>query len=240
MRPTIRDLDVNRIDWVALGKNGLRNRLLSIDPDTRASTRYVDIPKNWKGGGKAHFHDAFEEVYVIRGDVSLTGRDFLGDGSYIYRPAGMVHGHDEQARQGCFCIIRSGGLLELNTIEKPEKDVEYVLHPADDGRDFVYDLRTGAMDWTWTGSGASRRGVKVLSADRKTGAQTMLWHLPPGWSGEAALGGRQSAEWFVLQGEAQRQDGGVAREMTYSVLPAGTPAVFTAAPKGCDLIVWNG
>ena len=240
MRPTIRDLDIDSLDWVALGTNGLRNRLLSIDPDTKASTRFVNIPQNWKGGGKAHFHHAFEEVYVIKGDVSLTGRDFLGDGSYIYRPAGMVHGHDEQARQGCFCIIRSGGLLELNVIGKPAEDVEYVLHPADDGRDFVYDLRSNAMDWTWTGSGAARRGEKLLSHDRKTGAKTMLWHLPAGWQGEATLGGPQSAEWVVLKGTAQRKDGGTAKALSYSVQPAGAPAVFTSAAQGCDLIVWNG
>lgn len=241
MRPTIRDRDINALDWVALGTNGLRNRVLSLDPETQASTRFVNIPANWKGGGKAHFHHAFEEVFVIRGDVSLTGRDFLGDGSYIYRPAGMVHGHDEQARKGCFCIIRTGGLLELNIVPDPEKDVEYVLHPADDGRDFVYDLRSGDLDWVWTGSGPARRGVKTLSTDKRSGAQTMLWHLPPGWAGEVALGGRgESAEWLVLQGAVQRKDGGVASEFSYSFLPPGAPGVFSAAPEGCEMIVWKG
>lgn len=240
MRPTIRDLDINSLDWVALGTNGLRNRLLSIDPDTKASTRFVNIPQNWKGGGKAHFHHAYEEVFVIKGDVSLTGRDFLGDGSYIYRPAGMVHGHDEQARQGCFCIIKSGGLLELNVIEKPSKEFEYVLHPANDGRDFVYDLRTNMMDWAWTGKGSARRGEKLLSEDKVTGGTTMLWHLPAGWQGEVTLGGPQTAEWIVLKGAAQRKDGATAKELSYSALPAGQSAVFTSAPQGCELIVWNG
>ena len=96
------------------------------------------------------------------------------------------------------------------------------------------------MDWTWTGSGAARRGEKLLSHDRKTGAKTMLWHLPAGWQGEATLGGPQSAEWVVLKGTAQRKDGGTAKALSYSVQPAGAPAVFTSAAQGCDLIVWNG
>ena len=109
-----------RFGLEVLGKNGLRAKLLSQDPATGAGTRYVDIPQNWKGGGIAHYHPDYEEVFVIEGDVSLTGRDYLGDGSYIYRPSGIVHGHDEQAKKGCFCIIRFGGPLELCFVHEPD------------------------------------------------------------------------------------------------------------------------
>ena len=124
MKPLIEQVAIEDIPWEVLGTHGLRRRALGVDPKTGRATQYVNIPQGWKGGGTAHYHDAFEEVFVIKGDVTLNGRDYLGDGSYIYRPGGIVHGHDEGAQAGCFCIIRTGGALELKLIPDPEDDEE--------------------------------------------------------------------------------------------------------------------
>lgn len=240
MRPLIEELSLADLSWEALGTHGLRRKLLSLDAETERATQYVHIPEGWKGGGVAHYHEGYEEVYVLHGDVSLTGRDYLGDGSYIYRPAGIVHGHDEQARKGCHCLIRAGGLLELNLVHEPEDDEEYVLFDADDDRPFVLDLRSRIMPWEPVGEGAARYRRKVLSESPTTRASTTLVSLPAGWQGSIALDSGEEWEWFILEGDA-RIAGAVHGAETYGSRPKGSPvAAIDGSADGARLLLWRG
>ena len=240
MKPLIEHVAIEDLPWEALGTNGLRRRALGVDPETSRATQYVDIPKGWQGGGTVHYHDAYEEVFVIKGDVTLNGRDYLGDGSYIYRPAGIVHGHDEGARAGCFCIIRTGGALELNLIPDPEDDEEYVLFETDDDRPFMVDLRTRIMPWQRVDDETGRYRLKVLSASPTTGAATHLVSLPPAWQGRIALTENDAWEWLVLAGEA-RIGGITAAAQSYGCRPPGTPeAIIDDSIGGATLLLWRG
>jgi len=240
MKNTIERLDVGAQPWKVLGTHGLRAKPLNVDPDSGARTAYVGIPAAWKGGGVAHFHDFFEEVFVIQGDVSLDGRNFLGDGAYIYRPAGIVHGHDEGAILGCRALIRSGGPLELKLVWQPIAPHEYVLHPHDDGRPFILGLETAKLPWREEGTGGARRSVKTLSVDAKTGAATTLVRLPQSWPGSWALAADASWEWFVLSGSVTLGDGATHGAGTYSFRPPGLPPTFLSSATGGELILWRG
>ncbi len=241
MRPHIAKLAVDDLEWESLGTHGLRRKLLSQNEETSAVTQYVDIPKAWKGGGVAHFHEYSEEVYVLHGDVSLNGRDYLGDGSYIYRPGGVVHGHDEGARQGCHCIIRTGGKLELNLIHEPAEDDEYVLHPVEDGRPLVLDLRTDGMLWGREHLGSGPIGWKVLSLDRRNGDYTAMLELSPGWSGTLDLDRAVAWEWLVIRGGMELGDSSVFGTLDYSVRPADSaPTVITGSEAGAMVLLWRG
>jgi len=240
MKPFIEHVVINDLPWESLGTNGLRRRALGIDPKTGRATQYVDIPKNWKGGGMAHYHEAYEEVFVIKGDVTLNGRDYLGDGSYIYRPAGIVHGHDEGARVGCFCIIRTGGALELNLVPEPEDDEEYVLFDTDDDRPFVLDLRTRIMPWQRIDDETGRYRRKILSASPTSGAATQLVSLPSAWQGRIALTENDAWEWLVLEGDA-RIGGITAAAQSYGCRPPGSPeAIIDDSIGGATLLLWRG
>jgi quercetin dioxygenase-like cupin family protein len=240
MKPLIEHLAIDDLPWEALGTNGLRRRALGVDPETGRATMYVDIPQGWKGGGTAHYHDAFEEVFVIKGDVTLNGRDYLGDGSYIYRPAGIVHGHDEGAQAGCFCIIRTGGALELNLVPEPEDDEEYVLFDTEDDRPFMLDLRTRIMPWQRVDDDTGCYRRKVLSASPTTGDATHLVNLPPAWQGNIALTENETWEWLVLEGDA-RVGNVTASTLSYGCRPPGAPDVsINASIGGATMLLWRG
>ena len=236
MRNEVAHVAIDDLAWEVLGKNGLRAKLLSQDPATGAGTRYVDIPQNWKGGGIAHYHPDYEEVFVIEGDVSLTGRDYLGDGSYIYRPSGIVHGHDEQAKKGCFCIIRFGGPLELCFVHEPTDEEEYVLYPNSDGREFVLDLRTAKM--AWADDAATGLANKSLSEDAKTGSYTRLVRFPEGWDGALDLDPAAGWEWFVVSGSATLSDGTEFASNAYSCRARGGGALsFAKSRQGGEVLL---
>ena len=227
--------DIDRPFGTSMGR-----RFLSRDPDSEAATTFFDFPERWQGGGVAHYHSCGEEVYVIKGDITLDGRDYLTAGSYLYRPSGIVHGHNEGPIGGCRCLIRTDGPLDFNFIPEPTSDGEYVLHPSDDGRPFVLHLRTPYTEWTLHGDGQSRYGMKVLSTDRVNGSYTALVRLPAGWTGSLRLEQNVNWEWFVVKGLAMLSDGTAFETDSYSYRPATSESVaFTSAEADTDVLLWR-
>ena len=240
MKEAVGPIDIDNVPWQALGEHGLKRKVLSHDPDTGAVTQYVHIPPNWRGGGVAHYHSCFEEVFIIQGDVTLNGgRDRLLDGSYLYRPAHIVHGHDESAEKGCMCIIRMGAEMDFNLVQEPESDQEYPLYPVTDPRSHVLHLKTPDMDWVEHGDEGNRYRFKLLSMDPETKAYTALIALEPGWSGWLSTEREYGREWFVLSGSQQRDDGATFGANTYYYAPPGKKhAAMTGSKDGCVMLTW--
>ncbi|MEE8305757.1 MAG: DUF4437 domain-containing protein [Gammaproteobacteria bacterium] len=219
---------------------GSRRKQFSEDPETGAHTRYMEIAANWQGGGVAHYHTFSEEVYVLSGDVTLNGRDYLVEGSYLYRPGGIVHGHQEGSIRGCRLILKFGGPMDSNYIDEPESNEEYVQVPSDDGRPHIVHLETPGMEWQQHGDGQARYGTKVLSEDRKTGASTMLIRFPAGWRGRLELDSAATWEWFVIKGQAVLEDGTTFETDSYSLRPvAGRRNAFVGAKAESEILLWR-
>lgn len=238
-RPRIARGSLGDLDWLDLGGRN-RRKLLTEDPATGAHTFYLELPASWEGGGVAHYHNCSEEVYVISGDVTLNGRDYLRAGAYLYRPAGIVHGHNEGSQEGCRLIIKTDSALDFNYIPEPASDEEYVLHPSEDGRPHILHLETPQLPWTWHGDGSARYGVKALSEDRHTGAHTRLIRFPAGWSGEFVMSGDASWEWFVAHGAVTLDDASTFAADSYSVRPAGGgEQAFVRAAVETQVLLWR-
>jgi hypothetical protein len=241
MRPEIACLDTRVMAWTSLGTNGIRRKLLSVDTRTGEETAYVEIPKGWRGVGNGHHHSVYEEALIISGDVSLNGVDSLVAGSYLYRPGGIVHGSDEQSRDGCLCLIRMGGKTDLNYIDGPKRPDEFVLDPVEDGRPHIVHLVTERMPWTWHGTGAARWGRKVLSEDVITGARSEILSFPRRWTGAATLPLGRDAELFVVHGTACLADGTQLNAGCYTSAPASrTTPVSIAVAEAALVAVWIG
>ena len=237
-RPLVSHSALDAMDWTATGNNSRKR--LSHDPETGAQTFYLELPENWVGGGVAHYHTCSEEVYVLDGDVTLNGRDYLVQGSYLYRPSGIVHGHYEASRGGCRLIIKTDSLLDFNYIEQPESPEEYVHTPSDDGRQHIVHLETPQVDWVMTGEGQTRHDTKVLSLDRKSGASTRLIRFPAGWRGRLDLDSAYTWEWFVIGGEARLDDATRFSTDSYSIRPAGSEQhAFVSARTETRLLLWR-
>lgn len=240
MRPLTEIASIDPIPWESLGTHGIKRKLLSHDPESGAASQYVHIPPNWRGGGIAHYHAGFEEAYIVEGDVSLVPDDALVTGSYLYRPADVVHGHDERADAGCSCVIRMGGSPDLILVPEPTSSAEYALGEINDPRGHVLHLRTPNMDWQELGKDAGRLAIKMLSEASDAGAYTALVKLPPGWRGNLATGPEFSREWFVLEGSWSLADGSHFGPLSYRYDPVGSPAKAAAATdEGCTVLTWR-
>jgi len=166
--------------------------------------------------------------------------DTLVTGSYLYRPANIVHGHEERADAGCFCIIRMGGEPDLLLVPDPVSDQEYALGPITDPRGHVMHLETPSMDWTTLGRDKSCFSIKILSEDPASGAYSALVNLPPGWRGSLDTSPEYSREWFVLEGSWSLADGSSFGPLSYRYDPAGSPEkAVTATDDGCLVLTWR-
>jgi len=226
------------IEWEMLGTHGLRRKVLGYDPETQHITSLVDIPRGWKGGGVAHFHHAFEEVFMVEGSVTLNGRHYWHGGDYFYRPAHVVHGHDEKSPEGALALVRSDGPLELLLIHEPDEDDEYPLPEEDDARGHVRHVVTADVESVPDPQLPEGWTVRPLSADPVTGARTVIVDVPAGWTSQEASA--RDAEWeaMVIEGAIEGESGRFeARD--YCRGPAGTE-VFGArsSEAGCSFILW--
>jgi quercetin dioxygenase-like cupin family protein len=226
------------MEWEALGTHGLRRKRLGYDAETGHTTNLVDIPKGWKGGGVAHFHHAFEEVYMLAGAVTVGGTHYWHAGDYFYRPAHVVHGHDEKAPEGATALIRSDGPLALLLIHDPAEPDEYPLPESSDARGHLRHLPVGEVESIADPALPADWRIKPLSADPVSGARTFIVEIPAGWAGEAPMLG---AAWeaCVLDGGL---DGSTIDYATgdYTAGDAATPLLGACrSAQGCSAIVWQ-
>jgi quercetin dioxygenase-like cupin family protein len=239
MRAAIPSLTPDALPWERLGS--LTRKLLSKDPETGAETNLVRIPAGWRGSGRAHYHHCSEEAFVMDGDVTLTGREDLVDGSYLYRPAGIVHGHRESARDGCMALIKLGKTLDFNYVDQPASQDEYPLFPTADGRGHVLHLSTPEASATSVGEGESRHEVVTMSEDARARAYSKLLRFPQAWRGRIALDPTDSWEWFVARGAIELADGTRFGRDAYSFRPPGYApvAAISRAEAGTWVLIWR-
>lgn len=231
---TVREADV---PWQPIGTHGLMCKTLAFDEDTRGMLNYLDIPKDWRGGGIAHFHEAFEEVYILEGSVTLGAGRWFVEGDYFYRPGHVVHGHDEQANEGCRALVRSNGPLALNLVHEPAEPDEYPLEKTDP-RGHVLQLPVETVPWTKLAGFPPKWEMRLLSRDPVGGALTVMARVPAGWSSEVPIG--HTAPWslYVLDGGLDMQ-GEAMGKGDFADGPPGTgPAGPTTSASGATLFLW--
>lgn len=226
------------LEWEPLGTHGITRKRLGYDEATGYVTALVNIPVGWHGGGIAHYHHAFEEVFMLSGSVTVGGTHYWHAGDYFYRPAQVVHGHDERAEEGATALIRSDGALALLLIHDPEEPDEYPLPAYDDGRGHLYNLKTDDVAWIADPEFPADWRIRPLSADARDAARTIMVSVPAGWS--ATGNSTRPAAWeaCVLEGSLQGEKA-LFEVSDYSAGPAGTE-VFGAVSSdaGCRFILW--
>ena len=240
MRPHVRFLDSESLDWVPIFKTGASRRTLNTDPADRSFTSMVKIPRGWLGPSGAHYHSSFEEAYIISGSLTLDGRDYLTPESYLYRPGFIVHGWDERSDEGSLIVIKRGGVSDIISVGPKLHDHEYVHTAVEDGRPHIVHLKTAEMGWTWTGDSAGRFSSKLLSADALTGSQARLINFPSGWRGQFTAAPGHDLECVVVRGGFELADGTLFRVGSYFYRPPGAAdPPISAAPGGGLAIMWT-
>jgi quercetin dioxygenase-like cupin family protein len=228
------------MDWEPLGTHGLRRKLLSRDPATGATTALVDIPVGWRGGGVAHFHHAFEEVFMLAGAVTVGGSHYWRAGDYFYRPAEVVHGHDEKSPEGARALIRADGPLELLLVHEPAEPDEYSLGEIIDPRGHVLHVTTSEVMAQADPDFPAAWRVKPLSTDSVSGARTVMIEVPAGWTADGTSLRNAAWEAAVLHGSLNSREARFEAG-DFATGPSGVEVFgITASPKGCILLLWLG
>jgi quercetin dioxygenase-like cupin family protein len=241
MRKTAKPLErirASEIAWEMLGTHGLRRRLLGFDEATGHVTSIVGIPENWRGGGVAHYHDGVEEVYILEGSVTLDDAHYWKEGDYFYRPARVVHGHDEKSHTGALALTRSDGVLVLNLVHEPAEPKEYPLPGARDPRGHVFSLAVAEVPAGADPAYPAEWGIRPLSADPVSGARTLIVEVPAGWVGQAP---KLGVDWeaFVIRGSINGTAGEFAGH-DYTTGAPDTPLLgATRSDAGCTILVWQ-
>jgi quercetin dioxygenase-like cupin family protein len=237
MESRVEKVRPSEVEWEILGTHGLRRKLLGTDGTTGGTTAIVGIPRGWRGGGIAHYHHAFEEVYMLEGSVTLDGNYYWRSGDYFYRPAHVVHGHDEKSPEGALALVRSDGPLELLLVHDPEEPEEYPLPASRDGRGHVKHVVVAEVPPVADPAFPSDWKVRALSADPGTGARTLIVDVPRNWSGEApSVDGAWEA--MILAGSV---DGELGRfELwDYARGQAGSELLGArSSEEGCSFLLW--
>ncbi len=225
------------IAWQPIGTHGLRCKTLAYDERTGGMLNYLDIPKDWRGGGIAHFHHAFEEVYILEGSVTLGAGRWFVEGDYFYRPGYVVHGHDEMANEGCRALVRSDGPLVLNLVHDPAEPDEYPLEQRDP-RGHVLQLPVETVSWQKHEGFPPEWDLRLLSRDPESGAMTVIARIPAGWSSTGSIAHRAPWSLYVLDGAIAMEDVELGQG-DFADGPAGTgPAGPAATPGGATLFLW--
>ena len=242
MRPHLSHVDGNALPWEEILNTGAERKQLSVDPETGSDTSFVRIPKDWKGPAGAHYHTGFEEALILSGDVDLNGNDLLVEGSYLYRPGGIVHGWVDHSPSGSDIIIKMGRATDLISVGEPEHDHEYDYPDArvEDGRPHIIHLKTKEQAWQSWPDVPGGVEKKVLSRDETNGAETLLARVPAGFSGVLKLDPANTWEWVVLEGSVSLADGTSFERLGYSHRPAGSEETVIAASRdGSTLLMWS-
>ncbi len=188
------------------------------------------------------WHGTVEEGYFLEGGIKLTDEGNFGPGDYFWRPPGFIHSaFSETGFKAVFFLEgrspTEGSGPASRVVSPPEsagtnalqKDFEMAIGP----RGWVRHARASHMPWIPGGAYALTQGdmssvdvaqvaAKVLSSNVRTGAQTTLLRLEPGFRLARPVISASTLRLFVIEGTLQF--GGEALTADDFVSwPSGTP-----------------
>jgi hypothetical protein len=152
-------LDSEAMEWQQAPMAGPRAplfvKLLHHDEATNFYTRLFWATAGW-AEERLLYHDCFEEAYTLRGRMTYNFGE-LDPKTYVFRPAGIKHGHFSAAEpDGCMWIIRSDGeLTNIYADEPPGTGVRHAPNCADPNEAPVISTRPvrSKSRGPWSGAG---------------------------------------------------------------------------------------
>lgn len=227
MRPAVPFLDTNAMDWVPGDMPGLFTKMLSADPETgaRSALQCIDPARGYKAPALPHYHDGDEEIFIVKGELTFDGRQWLGPRCYCFHPARTVHGFRSRVDEEAWFISRIKRPLKFDFHEDPDSLEPYSLDGAEPERGVAVIASPTDRPWEDVldadGKAIARR--QILSVHPKTGEGSMLVEFLPGFvSPHGDHYHSVYEEVFVMDGQLETADGTVFTKGCYSYKPPGT------------------
>ena len=176
-------IDIKRMAWEPVEglADGVRQKVLALDPQGGSATRYLKVAPGSEVRGSTL--DRWEETYVLEGSFRL-GDGRFDAGSYLCRPPGSVLERME-SDGGCLCI-------QVRDIDERLDKGEVTLRPND----------IEAMPWAPTPSGHPGHAEKILSSG-PSGSFTRLLLIDPGADTSVPDDHEHNEEVLILQGSCR-------------------------------------
>jgi hypothetical protein len=175
----------------------------------------------------AHYHQTFEELFVVQGRMSFDSELWLTPYSYCWHPPGTVHGFKSSVPEETWFISRVGEPLQFTYVENPPQKKPYAVDGSPPARSCAYHaVAQSAAGWEPIANamGEVTALSYVLSLDPQTGAGSVMVRYQPGWvSTETNAYTELAEEIFVLEGALECDDGRVLSAGCYAATPADWP-----------------
>lgn len=234
MRTSVPCLDTSAIEWSAGAP--ISRKVLNGDPDAGAHTVLLRSAPRPQPEVKPQFHDVDEEFFCLEGRFTFDGRTFFEPRSYVFFPAGTVHGSAVHVPDGYVIYLRNGGRVGSFGVKRPAHPTPYAVEPAGSERQITMIAPPRPTDWT--GSELSI-GWRPLGGRAASGESATLLRLPAGWRGRPA---RQAGyvELLVLEGLVEKEDGHALGPGCYAYAAPGEEQPGMTSPAGALVLVNHG
>lgn len=149
---------------------------------------------------KPQYHEIDEEFVCPKGRFTFDGFTHFEPMSYVFFPAGTVHGAAVHVPEGDLLYLRNSGRADAHKVARPLSPTAYPHGAANADRAITLRAPPSAADWATTPSGALRRrlGAHAASCEGAT-----LLRLPTGWSARPPAQPGY-LEMYVLEGSVAR------------------------------------
>lgn len=128
--------DVDALPWRKLPPAGLYSKSLSVDPVSGARTAIVRMvpQQGYVPPATAHYHDTYEEILGLAGPFTFDTEVWLSHGSYVFHPAGTVHGFASVVPEDSIFLSRVGPGHTGNSVPEPAQRQMYSIYATPDAR----------------------------------------------------------------------------------------------------------
>lgn len=225
------------MDWTPIGAApGLFTKMLRVRPGGgRTALQRLDLREGYQTPERAHFHNVYEEILCVKGEMTFDHKTWLKPFGYVYHPPRTVHGFESGVKEEAWFLSRVGATLDFNYIDEPLKKNAYAVGKSPKTR--PYACTAAPLDEAGERSGPAVAVTEVvLSRDTTSGEGSSLVRLGPGATYLVTRDPGMDLEVFVLEGSA---DAGGATWTTGCFVYApdwetsGAPVV--AGADGADL-----
>lgn len=228
-RPHVECVHVDDLAWgpaeLPYSEGGCRQKVLSMDWDTRAASLYMQLDPGWRR--PRGYHHADTEYFVLEGDLTIEDKK-LTRGCYFRAPKYLAVGpmHSEG---GCTLLYYREGppsfAVSQRNMGKVTKQATFV--------------DTNEMEWgdIFVEGPPSGLQIKLLWMDEETKAYSRLIRALPGWTDTRLAHHPVMEEAFTLAGEMDYNFGHLAPGVYFYRPPRIKHGHFRAYDSGTEWLI---
>jgi hypothetical protein len=207
MRTELAQVDTDAVEWMWAENGSTATKVLNTDPLTGERTvllRSAPRPEAAATRRRAHYHAGTEEFLTLGPDFTFDNDIWLPRFSYVYLPAGCVHGTDVRVPNGYVMYLRTTGDVKPVFLDVESRPPGPPLHGPQGQSAIVSVADSGAISEL-----PSNAPSRLISLAR-VGKQAQTYDIGCG------------CELFVADGKFITADGRTFCRNAYACLPSET------------------